>query len=145
MDAIVWKDDYLVGVREIDRQHQDLVKLINRLLIIHRTGDAPSLVKRLLMEIVKFAEYHFISEENIMIITRYPGFEQQRAEHDRIIGELQARTAAYLEGQESVDGLLTYLVTWFVGHTVHEDKRIGVHVNNGVSDDTTIHALTGNR
>lgn len=143
MEAIVWKDEYLVGVREIDRQHQDLVKLINRLLIIHRTGDAPLLVKRLLLEIVKFAEYHFISEENIMIITRYPGFDQQHAEHEHIIAELQKRIDDFVHGHETVDGLLTYLVTWFIGHTTKEDKRIGVHINGGVQHDTATHALTG--
>ncbi len=143
MDAIVWKDDYLVGVREIDRQHQDLVKLINRLLIIHRTGDAPPLVKRLLMEIVKFAEYHFISEENIMIITRFPGLDDQIAEHDRIIADLQRRIARYLEGGETVDGLLTYLVTWFVSHTVKEDKRIGAYINGTDQHGSAVQAAIG--
>jgi hypothetical protein len=34
-------------------------------------------------------------------------------------------------------------VTWFIGHTTKEDKRIGVHINGGRQDDTAIHALTG--
>lgn len=144
MEAIVWKDEYLVGVREIDRQHLDLVKLINRLLIIHRTGDAPPLVKRLLLEIVKFAEYHFVSEENIMLITRYPGFDRQHAEHERIIQVLHERIRKYTHQEETVDDLLGFLVTWFIGHTTIEDRLIGDHINGGTpSSGTAIRALTG--
>ena len=39
MKQMIWKDEYLTGVEEIDLQHKDFVKLINRLNIIQGYGD----------------------------------------------------------------------------------------------------------
>lgn len=130
MDMIQWDDRFLVGISEIDRQHRDFIKLINRLLIINGTGASEVLAKRMLMELVKYAEYHFISEENIMLILQYEGMDAQHLEHQRIIGVLNGKVSGYLRQTETLEGLLGYLVEWFITHTTTEDRKIGLHAVN---------------
>jgi hemerythrin len=48
MHQIEWKDDYLTGIEEIDRQHKDFVKLINRLSIVQEYGDKKAIAVHLL-------------------------------------------------------------------------------------------------
>jgi len=51
MDTVVWKESYSIGIPEIDQQHRDFVRLINRLAILHNSGDNPSWVWPYLLEI----------------------------------------------------------------------------------------------
>jgi hemerythrin len=81
MRQIEWIDDFSTGVEEIDRQHKDFVKLINRLNIVQEHGNKKAIAVRLLNELGKYVEYHFASEENIMFLTRYPALERQQQAH----------------------------------------------------------------
>lgn len=64
MSEFGWKEIYSVGVEEIDQQHKDFLKLINRLNILQGKGDPPLLISRYLRELGAYAAYHFASEEN---------------------------------------------------------------------------------
>jgi hemerythrin len=127
MDAITWDDRFLVGIGEIDRQHRDFIKLINRLLIVHRTGGSEILAKRMLTELIAYAEYHFVSEENIMFIVQYDGLDAQHQEHEHLLSVLRDKVAGYAKHQETLENLLTYLLEWFIRHTTTEDRKIGAH------------------
>jgi hemerythrin len=72
-------------VEEIDRQYKDFLKLINRLNILHGKGDPPVLISRFLRELGAYAAYHFVSEENIMVLLKYPDLSRQEAEHQKLL------------------------------------------------------------
>lgn len=128
MQEIVWRDTYSVGVEEIDRQHQDFVKLIRRLQILQERNNQKHLVIRLIREIGKYAEFHFVSEENIMYFLRYPDLPRQEAEHGKLLASFQKQVSAYEMGKTSLEGLIQFLVDWFVEHSTKEDKLIGQHI-----------------
>jgi hemerythrin len=128
MTEIVWRDAYTVGVEEIDRQHQDFVKLIRRLQILQEKGNPKHLVIRFIRELGAYAEYHFVSEENIMYLIRYPDLQHQESEHSKLLGSFQEKVRSYEEGRVSLEGLIQFLVDWFVSHSTEEDKKIGRHV-----------------
>ena len=61
MDRIDWKNEYSVGVAEIDHQHQFFVDLINRLNEELAEADDQEYKANLLKELVSYAKFHFIS------------------------------------------------------------------------------------
>jgi hemerythrin len=75
-----------------------------------------------------YAAYHFVSEENIMYLTRYPDLPRQEAEHGRLLGSFQEKVKGYEEGRIPLEGLIQFLVDWFVSHSTEEDRKIGLHV-----------------
>jgi hemerythrin len=129
MSEFDWKETYSVGVEEVDRQHKDFLKLINRLNILHGKGDPPVLISRYLHELGVYAAYHFVSEENIMFLLKFPELPRQEAEHQKLLGAFSQKVKDYQAGSESVDSLLQFLMDWFVGHTSLEDRKIGDHLN----------------
>jgi hemerythrin len=133
MDLIHWDDKYLVGVEEIDRQHKEFMKLINRLQIVQKGGKGEPMAKRLLLELVKYADYHFVSEENLMLIIHYPEHEEQHREHDKLMKELDRRIVHYGRKAETLEELLEYLHRWFATHTTEEDRKIGEFVRSSVN------------
>ena len=128
MSEFGWKETYSVGVEEIDRQHKDFLKLINRLNILHGKGDPPVLISRYLRELGAYAAYHFVSEENIMVLLKYPDLSRQEAEHQKLLEAFSQKVKDYQAGLEDVDSLLQFLMDWFVSHTSLEDRKIGDHL-----------------
>lgn len=122
--TLSWKADYDCGILEIDLQHRYFMQLINRLSMeLHSTTD-PRYHARLLEEISKYAQFHFISEENLMIKFGYPDFEAHRQRHIALLNELSWRS------QQNEDDLLEFLVQWFINHTVEHDHLIGDFVRS---------------
>ena len=92
---IEWNSDYLVGVDEIDLQHQYFAKLINRIeakipSIAHTDVHSP-----LLTELIYYARFHFLSEENIMAEAR--SIAALREKH-RVVSRIEYEPARLEEG-----------------------------------------------
>ncbi|HOW56478.1 MAG TPA: bacteriohemerythrin [Smithellaceae bacterium] len=128
MHQIIWKEEFLTGVEEIDRQHQEFVKLINRLNIIQGYGDKGNYALRLMDEVGKYAEYHFASEENIMYLTEHPHLDDQQKMHKALILKYRQWTESYKNHKAEIEDIIRFLEGWFTEHTINQDKKIGVFV-----------------
>ena len=136
MHVIEWKDEYLTEVDDIDSQHKTFVKLINRLNIIHDYNNKKAIAIRILSEIEKFAQYHFVSEENIMLLTKYPALNRQQQAHAALLDEFMNRVQNYINDKGSIEEVIRFLETWFAWHTVEEDKKIGIYINDRKKENT---------
>jgi len=125
MKQMIWKDEYLTGVEEIDHQHKDFVKLINRLNIIQGYGDNAGYALRIMSEVGKYFDYHFTSEENLMNITNYPQLETQEKSHKALLLRYRQWMESYKSHKADIEDVIKYLESWFAGHTINEDKKIG--------------------
>ena len=125
MKQMIWKDEYLTGVEEIDRQHKEFVKLINRLNIIQSYGDNADFALRLMNELDKYADYHFTSEENLMHITKYPKLETQEKSHRALLFKYRQWVESFKNHKADIEDVIKFLEAWFDGHTINEDKKIG--------------------
>jgi len=115
-----WKAEYETGIEEIDLQHRYFMGLINRMYPELTTSDDPEYRARLFDELAKYASFHFISEENLMIKLGYPDLNRHHMMHRNLIDELSWRAQS-----KSYDEFFDFLVSWFIDHTVEEDHRIG--------------------
>ena len=121
--AIVWKEEYLTGHPEIDYQHQYFAQLINR-VNQHLFSDCDKTQKdNLLWELVKYAEFHFLSEINIMRELGIEGRERHQRLHNEISASMARSVQLAMSDLISPDAIIKFLVDWFVTHTVVEDKE----------------------
>ena len=126
---LTWDDSLSSGIEEVDVQHKEFIKLIQRIQILHEKQAPKNLTLRILQELLKYAGYHFASEENIMSVTRYPMIERHEAEHRKLLRGLQYWVGAFEDGSESLESLLHFLCSWLVCHTRDEDSKIGKYVS----------------
>jgi hemerythrin len=117
---LLWDAQYETQVAEIDLQHQYFLHLINRLASELLTSKDDKYRSRLLDELCRYAAFHFVSEENLMLKFNYPDLEAHRKLHLSLLDRLSSHSI-----KDSVEELLDFLVDWFVQHTIHEDHRIG--------------------
>jgi hemerythrin-like metal-binding protein len=77
MEPVQWSEKFSVGVRELDQQHQQLIKMLNRLISIQGTTNTHSeTVSDTLMAMTRYAQVHFKAEESLMEANGYPGLEK---------------------------------------------------------------------
>jgi hemerythrin len=123
MEPIQWSERFSVGVRELDQQHQQLIKLLNVLISTRGTTNAHSeTISDTLMAMTRYAQAHFKTEESLMEAYGYPGLEEQKKQHRdfrKKTGDFSS--AAYYGIDQVPDALLAYLVNWWVYHILEDD------------------------
>jgi len=128
MKEISWDDKYAIGIEEIDRQHMDFVKLLRRFNSGLQKGITVAVQLRILRELLKYADYHFTSEENIMILIKCPHLPIQQAEHANLLNALEHRVDDHRRAPDRGEQVSDFLYDWFVSHTQIEDRKIAAYV-----------------
>lgn len=119
-----WQDKFDTKQEAVNLQHRYFIDLINRIsTILHGTDDLGS-KKKFLLEIIKYADFHFTSEENIAFENKLPGLQKHHERHAELLEELKRHTEDLLAGSYTVDNFVNFLINWFIGHTVHEDIKL---------------------
>ena len=125
MKFFEWLDSYSVHNPSIDAEHKIFFKLTNKLISAHNNGLDDYCCGRLVLEVQKYAEFHFVSEENFMIDIDYPFLDAHQKQHTLILEKFNIELNYIELGQRSYAEFTTFLVDWLKDHTITEDKKIG--------------------
>ena len=74
-------------VPEIDQQHQELIRLLNRLNDAVKNRELRQKVYQIMDEIIVFTRRHFESEERLMFKAGYPEIEAHKEKHRQLVEE----------------------------------------------------------
>ena len=125
MALIEWREEFRVGVPVIDREHRELIELINR---VHGRMDAPGsdvTIYDFLGEIYARIAAHFESEERVMRENNYDQTDVHVAEHERLLDEMRAMLRAYERHRVYEEPAFAgHLRDWFVNHFRTHDARL---------------------
>jgi len=121
---LVWNDGYSVGNKEMDLQHQKLMKLINDLDEVIQKGRSAAAFEKVIDGLIDYTKTHFASEERLMEKAAYPDLEHHKDTHFHFIKEIVWFKAQSQSGNPAMnDQLLVYLRTWLSGHILGVDKK----------------------
>jgi len=128
MTLINWKDEFSVGIREVDDQHKILIDLLNVLFDAMKKGKGRSIVDTILQELADYTVYHFGTEQRLFREYAYPDAEAHREEHDAFAKKVIDFQVAHKKGNHmlTVD-VLDYLTDWLKQHILKSDKKFGVY------------------
>lgn len=128
MQTIEWDDSFSVGDDEIDRQHRQLIAVINRLarLIGGEAEGEQASPQAIFDQLADYVTSHFAYEEQRIVDAGYPldKVEAHRGEHRRILKSLQ-RFESQLEGgdESTMKELLPFLYgDWLTNHICAVDS-----------------------
>ena len=116
-----WKDEYSVGIEEIDNQHKTLLQFVAD---FERAAEGKAhwnTVQPLIARTREFVKFHFAVEESLMQMVRYSRSAAHRAEHQDILEQLATLEHRVLR-QEAKGELLQLMNTWLVEHIIESDK-----------------------
>ena len=127
---IEWKAQYEVGNFEIDAEHKIFVKIIAKIQDALFEAKDMAYIDRLLLELFKYAEFHFCSEENIMIDAGYPDLAQHQEEHKQLLFNLRDRLPTAGGKRHDMNGIIVFLMQWFSCHTTTTDLKVAQYIKN---------------
>ncbi len=129
---IHWDPTFETGQLLIDAQHRLLVMLFRKLDVAIKLNQPGATLARIVLEVQKFVEFHFVSEENLMLETGYPEIDSHRVLHRKLLTELKAMMAKLASHREYPDDLLDFMVRWLVDHIADQDQKVARHVRSAV-------------
>lgn len=124
MSQLIWEESFQTGNNDIDTQHKIFINIIKKVITAKEKGKDKKLLETLLAELIKFTEFHFISEENIMRENTYPQFNEHRKEHEKVLADLRNRIFSLQYEYIDFQNLEIYLKEWFSQHTIHHDAQL---------------------
>lgn len=119
-----WDQKYELGNEKIDAEHRIFLGLIVDFYDIAKQGAAKDKLIRIYREICKYAESHFLSEENLMFDSDYPELEQHAKLHSGLLALANDKLHQLLTDKATVDEIYQFLFEWFALHTSQEDKKL---------------------
>jgi len=131
METIIWKNEFSVGVQEMDDQHKKLIAMINRLIAEQHTLTDPKTIAELLTDMTDYAQVHFRAEEYLMAEYGYDRKSQQEEQHKSFIEKtISFFSVSDLGPNILSEALLDYLSIWLVNHILNEDMKYKVFFRN---------------
>lgn len=118
-------------VLEIDRQHQALLDLLNRLGSAIESGESLQVVDGIIDELVYHACFHFMSEERLMAEYRYPEMKTHEAKHRQLTSDVLKlkRKLRNLGGHHFIEWFQHWPLAYFEAHISLADKQLGHYIS----------------
>lgn len=134
-ELLVWNDELVTGVSEIDEQHRILVNSINEVNTrLSNTAVNAEILEKITQDLLSYALYHFETEEGLMKEYNYAETNNEDSViHQRQHRDFSATVVSVREGIKSEklisrEDLLTFLNGWLVDHILNTDKRLGAFI-----------------
>jgi len=123
-ELITWRDEYSVGVPEVDYEHQQLIGLINELYEQIMADAEKEAISGFLGEVYAQVSAHFALEEKVMRDCRYDQLDDHKADHEKLLDEIgdiidRFDANAFFSAQDFGQTLSS----WFGEHFATADAR----------------------
>lgn len=125
-------EDCIVGVEQIDAEHQYLISLMNQMMEVLSREKEMEKKKHELEEyigkLIEYGETHFVHEEEYMEKTKDPELHYQKLQHSMFLSKVRAIDVEHLNDAEKrkiMEDTLKYLTKWLYRHIIGSDTMIG--------------------
>ncbi len=119
-----WKDDYSVGVEEIDNQHKRMIDIVNKLHQAMLDGKSKEILSDIIKELKDYTVYHFSTEEKYFDMYDYPEKDDHKKEHNDFVERVKEIEQEFKEGKIFISvKIMNFLKDWIKNHILGTDKK----------------------
>jgi hemerythrin-like metal-binding protein len=129
--VVKWQNSYSVGIKLIDEQHMELIRLTNKLFTSCLAGQerSISIFLNTIHEAVDYTSYHFGTEEKIMERIIYPDYINHKKEHTEFVREVFTKVDEFKSGKIFTPLQFVYFLRdWVLHHIAVNDKKLGEYL-----------------
>lgn len=131
LEVFPWSSNFETGIAEIDLQHRELVRLLNKLGVT-LIDDDNFAINSVFEELVHYAEYHFQTEERIW--SRSLGEDDWLISHRKSHADFLPHIADIRACSHDVplrgvvEKIVKFLIGWLAFHIIDSDRRMAIVV-----------------
>lgn len=123
-DLIVFNDSIKLGLRDIDKQHEKLVNLINQLHRNMKLRLGKDKAADILNELVDYTVTHFAFEEKLFKEHKYEDLTSHTIKHKELVAKVNDFNTKFTQGNAMLTmDLMDFLKDWLVNHIKGTDKK----------------------
>ncbi|BBD09548.1 bacteriohemerythrin [Desulfovibrio ferrophilus] len=131
MPKLNWSPSLSLGVKSLDRQHQELIDIANKVIEAVEQEQGQDAVRSVIQSLREYTVHHFHDEEEQMKAVRYP----KRADHAALHAELvrsvkDFQYRIYIKEVVSGAQVKAFLKGWLLEHILNEDLDFGRYVQS---------------
>ncbi len=127
MKRFIWDDSFALGITRLDEQHKGWVERLNDLAAAIESNQGPRQISDTLNFMVRYSEFHFAAEEELMAAHNYPDIEKHVLEHKRFRGVLANLMMLQIGQADALqklsDSVNNFQIAWFGGHIKMVDRK----------------------
>lgn len=131
--AYKWSDDLLTGNKQIDTEHEELIKAINDLLDACSKGKGRAELEKTVKFLSSYTKTHFAHEEVLQRKYGYPDYKNHKEYHKYFIEQVEN-----IHNKLSTSGANIALVgeinskvgNWIIKHIKTEDVKVAKHIRS---------------
>lgn len=128
MIDIQWDQKFEIGHPRIDNEHRVFVDLIRAVSQAAEQGAPRDKAQRLLLEVRKYAEFHFLSEENLMLDVGFEDYATHHDEHVWLLRRLEDEMHRFDDNALPLSALADFMFEWFALHTTRDDRKLATAI-----------------
>jgi len=126
-----WSEKYATGIETIDRQHKELVELINRLYRACMQGGegiGPAF-REAMHRMVEYVRFHLQEEMKLLERIDYPQAAEHKIQHDILVRNILSASRDFEEGEAFVPNkFVRSLKEWVLSHIAVYDKAYAEYI-----------------
>jgi len=133
MPAFIWDSSFMTGIDTVDKQHFNLVELINEFSeLLSDDNLSEDKIENIFSELYRYTQYHFKDEELLMANEGIA--KQSLMQHHRVHQEFLSKLTIMhseisLNNPMSLKEFLNFLMHWLAYHTLGMDKNMAAQIN----------------
>src|ERR1700751_112176 len=118
-----------VGEKVSDSEHDLQMQMLDSLAAAIEKGGDFAPMRYLLEQFIEFSDMHFLSEQLVMRLHGYPGYEPHLEQHTRLMKKVREVRSNLLQGENEPSlGLVQELREWLVPHIAQEAAAFGLYL-----------------
>ena len=146
IDIFPWEQNFEIGIEELDRQHRQLVDILNRLAEQFMASACVETLDAVFDELAAYAAYHFETEESLWqqyLADKPSEYTRHLDSHQAFISQLGELRSALADKpvDDVAEQTLNFLVRWLVSHILESDRYLASIVKAKQQGLTTDQAL----
>ena len=125
-------EDCIVGVEQIDTEHQYLISLMNQMMEAvykeEKVEEKQTELEEYIDRLIEYGDVHFSHEEAYMEKINDPELNYQKLQHNMFLTKVRALDMQDLNDTEKrkiLEDTLKYLTKWLYRHIIGSDTMIG--------------------
>ncbi len=129
MDLVKWSDDRMnIGIKVIDDEHKQLVKIINDLGHSIYNNCQKNEILTIINRLIDYSKYHFAREEKYFKQFNYENTVEHIEQHEIFINKFEKVEKDIRDHTDLCSIILSedvflYLIEWLLNHITGSDKK----------------------
>lgn len=127
-----WNRNFETGLQEVDKQHRELVNILNRLARHAASASSDLSGSHLLDELLAYASYHFRYEERVWeeSLGRSGMAQNHHDSHQMFFARIQMLRQSDASQEDLLSELFDFLSRWLAFHILESDRRMALIVES---------------